>query len=74
MYTSGNTVSLPRHQLLAISWAAALEPPDRLFLLDATQLALGNKPAFSSHGAQDAAFGNLFSETLEQLILRLVLA
>jgi hypothetical protein len=42
--------------------------------LNAAQLALRNKPALATHGAQDAAFGNFLSKALQQLLLRLIWA
>ncbi len=48
--------------------------PDRLFFLDASQLALGNKPAFAVHRAQDSAFCHFFPEPFEQLFLGFIWA
>jgi hypothetical protein len=45
---------------------------DRLFLLNAAQLALGYVPALAANRAQDAALGDLLAETLEQLLLRFI--
>ncbi len=53
---------------------AALDAADRLLLLDTAQLALGNKPALAADSAEDATLHNLFTEALQQLILRFVRA
>lgn len=42
----------------------------RFFHLDAAQFALGNVPPFAADGAKDTVFGNGFTKTLEQGILR----
>jgi hypothetical protein len=48
---------------------AALMTTDRLFLLDAAQLALRNKPAFSTHSAQNTTLCDFLAEAPEQLFL-----
>jgi hypothetical protein len=45
-----------------------LQPADRLLALDPAQLALGNKPSLTPNRAQNAAFGDLFSEPLKELL------
>ena len=42
----------------------------RSFPLFAAQLALGYKPSFLAHGAQDTSIAHLLAEALEQALLR----
>jgi hypothetical protein len=53
---------------------AALHAANSLFLLDAAQFTLADKPALAANGAQNTTLHNLFAEALEQLILRFVWA
>jgi hypothetical protein len=45
-----------------------LQAANRLLALDSAQFALGDKPSLPSNGAQDAAFGDLFPESLQELL------
>jgi hypothetical protein len=51
---------------------AALNPPDCLLLIDAPELALGDKPPLATDRAEYAALRHLFAKTLQQLVLRLI--
>jgi len=51
---------------------AALDAPDCFLLIDAPELALGDKPPLAPDRAENAALGYLFSEALKQLVLRLI--
>ena len=54
---------------LGIGLLTTLQPSDRLFLLNTTQFAFGNKPSLAANCAQDAALSNFLAEALEQLLL-----
>jgi hypothetical protein len=49
----------------------SLSPLDASVLLLAAQLAFGDKPSILAHIAEDASFGHLLAEALEQALLRL---
>jgi hypothetical protein len=63
---------VPFAGLLKILIRTSFDPADRFLLLHAALLTLGNKPTLAAHRAQDAAFDDLFSESFQQHILRLV--
>jgi hypothetical protein len=49
----------------------SLSPSDASVLLLAAQLAFGDKPSILAHITEDASFGHLLAEALEQVLLRL---
>ena len=51
---------------------AALQSPDRLFLFDTAQLALGNKPPLAADRAQYTALDDLLAKSLQELVLRFI--
>lgn len=48
---------------------ATARAANRLFLLDAAQLALGNMPALASNRAQDSGIGHALAKATQQLFL-----
>jgi hypothetical protein len=51
---------------------AALDAANGLLLFNASQFTLADKPALAANGAQYTTLHNLFTEALEQLILRFI--
>jgi hypothetical protein len=50
---------------------AALNSANGFFLLNAAKFALGDKPSFATHRAEDAALRHFLAEAFKQLILGL---
>ena len=62
-------------QLLTdMSKLAAFNAANCLFLFHAAQFAFGNEPAFTADSTEYTAFNDLFTEPLEELVLRFVLS